>query len=330
MNELTVYQGNLPANIEDLARFALVGREKMVAVRAEIRAIDKLGLAEEVRRQKLEEGQMISEAVLDAEVRIGTLTSALPKATKGNQHTGKMVSDTAVADQKPKQEAIKELGFTPKQVERFETMAKHPEIVEQAKAEARENDDIVSRSAVLQKIKESKSPHIAHNSGNNEWYTPAEYIEAARAVMGSIDLDPASSDIAQKIVQAKTYYTINDDGLRREWQGRVWLNPPYSSDLIPKFISKLVKSVEGGTVNEAIVLVNNATETTWFCRLIGVAAAVVFPRGRVKYYTPDGTAGAPLQGQAVIYIGSNANGFMGTFNSFGWRCLLERRKRENS
>jgi len=62
---------------------------------------------------------MISEAVLDAEVRIGTLTSALPKATKGNQYTGKMVSDTAVADQKPKQEAIKELGFTPSPRERL-------------------------------------------------------------------------------------------------------------------------------------------------------------------------------------------------------------------
>ena len=40
MNELTVTNGNLPANLEDLSKFVLVGREKLVAVRAAIRAID--------------------------------------------------------------------------------------------------------------------------------------------------------------------------------------------------------------------------------------------------------------------------------------------------
>ena len=61
----------------------LVGREKLVAVRAEIRAIDKVGLAKEVREQKLQEAQAISEAVLDAEVKIGELMRSVPKATKG-------------------------------------------------------------------------------------------------------------------------------------------------------------------------------------------------------------------------------------------------------
>ena len=80
MSNLSIYQEDLPSNIDDLSKFVLVGREKMVAVRAEIRAIDKLGLAEGVRRQKLEEAQMISEAVLDAEVKIGTLTANIPKS----------------------------------------------------------------------------------------------------------------------------------------------------------------------------------------------------------------------------------------------------------
>ena len=45
-------------------------------------------------------------------------------------------------------------------------------------------------------------------------YTP-EYIEAARIVLGSIDLDPASSDIANQLVRAKKYYTIADNGLNQ-------------------------------------------------------------------------------------------------------------------
>lgn len=152
-NSLDTIHAGLPTKIDDLSKFVLVGREKLVAVRAEIRAIDKVGLAQEVREQKLKEAQDIADAVLDAEVRIGELMSRVPKATKGNQYTGKMVPDSGVHNQ-TKTEVIEQAGFTPKQVQRFQTLAAHPEIVEQAKAEARENDDIVSRSLVLNMVKE--------------------------------------------------------------------------------------------------------------------------------------------------------------------------------
>ena len=144
----------LPATMEDLSRFVLVGREKLVVVRAEIRAIDKVGLAQQVREQKLQEAQAISEAVLDAEVRIGQLMKELPKATPNNNPFHE--NDSGVDLVKTKSAVIKEAGFTPKQAERFQQLASHPEIVEQAKAEARENDDIVSRSQVLSKIKQAK------------------------------------------------------------------------------------------------------------------------------------------------------------------------------
>ncbi len=153
--DIITQASSLPTKIEDLSRFVLVGREKMVSVRAEIRAIDKWGLSKEVRQQKLDEGQMIADALLDAEVRLGELMEReLPDARGGDRRSDDFKNDTAVDYEKKKQsEALKEMGFTQKQSERFKTLAKHPEIVAQAKAEAREADDIVSRSFVLAKIK---------------------------------------------------------------------------------------------------------------------------------------------------------------------------------
>lgn len=174
--------------------------------------------------------------------------------------------------------------------------------------------------SINQAYTELVKPHVAYNSGNNEWYTPKEFIEAAICVMGCIDLDPASSEIANKTVGAKHIYTINDNGLEKPWFGNVWLNPPYASDLIGKFSEKLVNEL--ANINQAIVLVNNATETEWFYGMATNATAVCFPKSRVKFYTPDGKTGAPLQGQAIIYFGEHVNRFINVFDEKGWCARL--------
>lgn len=162
-------------------------------------------------------------------------------------------------------------------------------------------------------------PHVSHNSGENEWYTPPEYLSAARAVMGEIDLDPASSKQAQEAVRAKRFYTKEDDGLTKDWAGRVWMNPPYSSDLIGKFSAKLVESFESGAVTQAIVLVNNATDSRWFQAMANSASMICFPSGRIKFIDLDGNpSGAPLQGQAVLYLGDGGEAFESLFAGFGF------------
>jgi ParB family chromosome partitioning protein len=128
----------------------------------------------------------------------------------------------------------------------------------------------------MQGIKDK--PHISQATGNNEWYTPPEYVEAARKVLGAIDLDPASNAEANKIIKAERFFIAEDDGLNKNWKGRVWLNPPYASNLIVHFALKLKNHYERNKVTEAVVLVNNATETAWFNTLIGIASAVVFPK----------------------------------------------------
>lgn len=151
MKELILKNKNLPNKIEDLAKFVLVGREKLTSVRAEIRAIDKLELAKEVKEQKKEEAQMLAEALIDAEVRIGDLLKQIPKNSGGDRKSNNFKNDSSVGfeKQETKGQIINKLGFNPKQAERFEALANNKDLVEQVKAEARENDDIPTRTEVL-------------------------------------------------------------------------------------------------------------------------------------------------------------------------------------
>jgi len=162
-NELTVIQNtNLPDTIEDLAKFILVGREKLISVRAEIRAITKLKLAEDVHKQKQEETVMLAEALLDAEVRLGELFKDIPKKSggnRGNQHTGGKIrsgADFGKTETKTKKEIVEDAGFSQDQAERFEILADNPDIVEFVKAEARKNDDVPTRTRALELVSRKK------------------------------------------------------------------------------------------------------------------------------------------------------------------------------
>lgn len=167
-------------------------------------------------------------------------------------------------------------------------------------------------------IKNVTSVHVGQNSGENEWYTPAKFIESARVVMGSINLDPASSEIANKTVQADNIFTKDDNGLEREWfpNSNVWLNPPYAQPLMNQFAEKLIKELPN--INQAITLVNNATETKWFQSWLEKCSAVCFPSSRIKFLDPKGNAtGSPLQGQAIFYFGKNRETFKDEFLQYG-------------
>lgn len=106
------------------------------------------------------------------------------------------------------------------------------------------------------------------SSETNEYYTPPEYVEAARVVMGGIDLDPASHEKAQDWIRADTFYTIADDGLNKPWSGRVWLNPPYGkegNDSNQEIWSQhLIAEYKQGGVTEAVLLVKAALGYNWF------------------------------------------------------------------
>lgn len=170
--------------------------------------------------------------------------------------------------------------------------------------------------AVAQEV--VKRAHVANNSGNNEWYTPEHYIKLAKKVMGEIDCDPASSEVANRTVQARKFYTAETNGLENRWFGNVWMNPPYAQPLIWEFADAVVSKYESGEIEQAIVLVNNGTETQWFQRILSASSAACFPKSRIKFIDPSGNpSGAPLQGQAILYLGKYTEGFVSAFEQEG-------------
>lgn len=205
-NELTTYQpGSLPATMEDLAHFLLIAPEKATAMRAEIRAIQKVGLAKAVYDQKLEEQRRLCDMILDASVRLGEMTKEIPKAPadRGNQYTGGKTTVLSNS-QKPKADAIHELGFTPKQVQRFETLADNRDLVEQEKARAREEGRMPTRTNVLNLAQERKKhldrkkEQIDADAGVIRAYRTAieavsnlpDPMETVSAILRNTDADP--------------------------------------------------------------------------------------------------------------------------------------------
>jgi len=216
-----------------------------------------------------------------------------------------------------KKAQLQDLGVSKTQSHRFEQMAKVPQEVFDKIVNA-DNATDEGREITASSVLEWSKPHVANNSGENEWYTPPEIIEAAREAMGSIDLDPASSKVAQKNVRAAKYYTAKQDGLTKPWDGNVWLNPPYSRELIAEFISKLVAEYCAGDVVQAVVLTNNATDTEWWQQLASRCDACCFLRGRVSFLDESGEpVRKPLQGQTVIYLGSRIQEFTDEFGVLG-------------
>jgi ParB family chromosome partitioning protein len=168
-----------------------------------------------------------------------------------------------------------------------------------------------------QTIEEPTIPHVSRNSGENEWYTPPEFIQAAQETLGCIDLDPASCEHANQTVGASTIFTKEDNGLSKKWSGKVWMNPPYAQPLCAQFCERVSSAYDNGEIEAAIVLVNNATETKWFQRMLKSATAVCFPEGRIRFHSPEGEKGAPLQGQALVYFGECIDMFRKQFEEFG-------------
>ena len=157
---------------------------------------------------------------------------------------------------------------------------------------------------------------INQNSGNVEWYTPSAIVEAARQTVSAIDLDPASSEIANQTVQATQFYTSADNGLMQPWLGRVWLNHPFGRKGNAAWIGKLVAEYERGNVTAACCITYASTSEAWYRPLL--AYPMCFLHGRTKFIDPTNRRrNSPSKGCTVAYLGNDVGAFTQAFAQLG-------------
>lgn len=102
------------------------------------------------------------------------------------------------------------------------------------------------------------------NKSTDERFTPKPYIESVRKVLGKIDLDPASSRLANIRINADCIFTIEDSGLAAKWFGNVFCNPPYSRGNLEKWSTKIRFEHEQRNTKNSIYLIPNDPSTNWF------------------------------------------------------------------
>lgn len=155
----------------------------------------------------------------------------------------------------------------------------------------------------------------------NSWYTPEKYIKSVSCVLGEIELDPFSCRNANKVVQAKRYYTKDDNALDRDWTGSIFMNPPYGRGIMDKSIEKLIEQYSRLNFNNAVVLVNSATDTKWFHKVVDYSKALCFTNHRISFYNDDGkNISNNTKGQIFILInrsGDLLNKFNEEFKQYG-------------
>ncbi|WP_446444847.1 hypothetical protein [Shewanella sp. 1180_01] len=174
-----------------------------------------------------------------------------------------------------------------------------------------------------------------------EYYTPQPWPQLASQLMGGIDLDPASNDIANASINAKTIFTKEIDGLSQPWHGTVWMNHPFHRGEQPcptkckkkacikrghhidkpipgnsDWINKVIYEYESGHIKEAVIITFCNSSEGWLLPLLKYSQC--FPHGRVHYKKADGSkADSCTKGSVITYIGKNIAEFARLFGEHG-------------
>jgi phage N-6-adenine-methyltransferase len=149
---------------------------------------------------------------------------------------------------------------------------------------------------------------------STEWYTPRWIIDGVIDVLGTIDLDPCTNRYGEPRVPATHHYNRADDGLSRDWFGRVFCNPPYGIGITTLWAEKMRSEYEAGRAKEGILLIPSHTDISWFIPRMH-KYPICFIIGRVAFETPFNQKELTRNpyGSALVYFGHNPGRFQEVF-----------------
>ena len=286
-------------------------RQELAAINTPAEALGVMDRAARTREayrlmnHSVEECNGIAEVYLLATRKFGELVKDIPRgAPRGNANAAKQThTDVGLISGTERQRNY---------ARKVQEVAKENDILDYVRERTAEHEQ-ASITDLLEWLEPGRHGNL---QGIYEWYTPPAIIEAARAVMGGIDLDPASCAQANEIVQATEFYSEETDGLAQTWNGRVFLNPPFAHPTVKHFADKLLESFGAGSVEQAVWLSNACVDVGWWQDLAQLGS-VCFHRGRIQFYGPDGKLQPPTLGQSIIYLGDNDAAFKEAFLPFG-------------
>ena len=160
-------------------------------------------------------------------------------------------------------------------------------------------------------------------STTNEWGTPPEIIECVHKVF-DIELDPASNEVFNKTVKAKRIFTFEDNGMSKNWSSKsLFLNPPYGRE-VGYFVNRLCDQFDQGYVDEAILLINSNTSTTYYQNALFFSSALCLPSTRIAFIDAQGIQQtSPRYSNSVFYFGDRYYEFSDAFEHIGHVILTK-------
>lgn len=141
--------------------------------------------------------------------------------------------------------------------------------------------------------------HEPNKGLSDEWFTPPEVMESLSC---TFDLDPCSPG-EDHWIPARKVYTKKDDGLTQQWDGFVFMNPPFGgrNGVVP-WLEKFIDHGNGIGIARAY------TSSWWFHEYIPDMDYILFPKGKTNFIRPDGTKGKqPGTGIVLFSIGEKGN-----------------------
>ena len=139
--------------------------------------------------------------------------------------------------------------------------------------------------------------HESHVAKTIDWYTPPQIFEDLNL---TFDIDVCSPRGGVPWIPAKHHFSLEDDGLKQDWQGTVWCNPPYGKET-SVWLKRMSEHKNG------IALVFARTDCKWFHEHCAKADAILFLKGRVKFVDAFGKTGGSGAGSGSMLVAWGEN-----------------------